>query len=307
MAIRNTALGGIDYQDTGSTLLDGSITDSDTTVTVDSTASFKSGGGTFRVGTELIDYTGVTATTFTGCTRGQYGTTAAAHADNAAVTEEEVVKAVDMNDTYDALTNTIRSLSVFWLNDELYDVYDDFDSYSVGAITTNTNWTFSTAGGGTTTIASSTIAGGSGKELLLFAKPSGTTTGEAEAVTKLLADDKHKQLKYAIFVDDNAGGDLNSTVTVQIKIGSQSYTNIYRFSATNDIISNSQVFNGDILVIAKGSNVYDVYAGGRKVFDNVTEADPQLGLKVTTSGNTSFSHLDVTMYVDDVVESKGTI
>ncbi len=43
----------------------------DTTVTVDSTTGFASSGSIW-IGTERIDYTGTTATTFTGCTRGKY-------------------------------------------------------------------------------------------------------------------------------------------------------------------------------------------------------------------------------------------
>jgi len=67
------------------TLLDGAIDAVVTTITVDSTADFPS-AGVMNIGSEKISYTGVTATTFTGCTRGALGTTAASHADNASVT-----------------------------------------------------------------------------------------------------------------------------------------------------------------------------------------------------------------------------
>lgn len=65
----------------GSTTLEGSITDVDTTITVDSTSGFSS-TGTIIIGSEQITYTGITSTTFTGCTRGANSTTAVAHADN---------------------------------------------------------------------------------------------------------------------------------------------------------------------------------------------------------------------------------
>ena len=39
------------------------------------------------IGTEIIQYTGTTSTTFTGLTRGQLNTTAASHSDNATVTD----------------------------------------------------------------------------------------------------------------------------------------------------------------------------------------------------------------------------
>ena len=67
------------------TLLDGAINNSATTITVDSTTGFPT-SGTIDIGTELITYSGKTATTFTGCVRGTNGTTAASHADNAIVT-----------------------------------------------------------------------------------------------------------------------------------------------------------------------------------------------------------------------------
>lgn len=54
------------------------------TITVDSTSTFPP-AGIISIGTELISYTGVGATTFTGCTRGASGTTVAPHPDNSIV------------------------------------------------------------------------------------------------------------------------------------------------------------------------------------------------------------------------------
>jgi hypothetical protein len=56
----------------------------DTTLTVTSTTNFDA-TGVVTVENEKITYTGLTATTITGCARGQFGTTAAAHALNSAV------------------------------------------------------------------------------------------------------------------------------------------------------------------------------------------------------------------------------
>lgn len=66
------------------TLLDGAIDDVVTTIDVDSTTGFMS-AGTILIGTEEITYTGVTATSFTGCTRGANSTSAASHSDDATV------------------------------------------------------------------------------------------------------------------------------------------------------------------------------------------------------------------------------
>jgi hypothetical protein len=67
------------------TLLDGAINNSVTTITVDATSDFPT-TGRIDIDSELITYTGKTATTFTGCVRGANGTTAASHSDNAVVT-----------------------------------------------------------------------------------------------------------------------------------------------------------------------------------------------------------------------------
>jgi hypothetical protein len=65
--------------------LNGAITNSVTTLIVNSTTEFPS-AGTLVIGSENISYTGSTSTTFTGCTRGANATTALAHLNNAIIT-----------------------------------------------------------------------------------------------------------------------------------------------------------------------------------------------------------------------------
>jgi hypothetical protein len=67
------------------TQLNGSIDNTQATITVDSTTGFPA-SGILDIGTELITYTAKTGTDFTGCVRGTNGTTAASHLDNAIVT-----------------------------------------------------------------------------------------------------------------------------------------------------------------------------------------------------------------------------
>jgi len=79
--------GGISGSAATTAVNDGSgITASDTSVTVDSSANFET-AGYLLIGSEIIQYTGKTSTTFTGLTRGLFGTTATTHADDATVTE----------------------------------------------------------------------------------------------------------------------------------------------------------------------------------------------------------------------------
>jgi len=75
------------------TLLNGALNNSDTTITVDSTEDFPS-AGTINIGSEKITYTGVTSTTFTGCTRGAESTSAASHSDNDPVTVSVLCKSM---------------------------------------------------------------------------------------------------------------------------------------------------------------------------------------------------------------------
>jgi len=70
------------------TNLDGALTDSATTITVNSTTGFDS-TGTLFIGNEQITYTGTSSTTFTGATRGANDTTAAAHSDDTQVAQFE--------------------------------------------------------------------------------------------------------------------------------------------------------------------------------------------------------------------------
>jgi hypothetical protein len=56
------------------------------TITVDDTTGF-SPAGTMLIGTELISYSGLSLTTFTGCTRGAQGTIAGPHPNNSVVQE----------------------------------------------------------------------------------------------------------------------------------------------------------------------------------------------------------------------------
>lgn len=76
------------------TNLDGAIDASQSTITVDSTTNFLASGTKpdgspetafkryIRIDDELIEYTGLTATTFTGCVRGQLGSVAVSHDDD---------------------------------------------------------------------------------------------------------------------------------------------------------------------------------------------------------------------------------
>ena len=72
----------------GNRSLNGAITAADTTITVNSTAGYAL-TGSIEIDSEVIDYTGKTDASFTGCTRGARGTVAAAHDDEATVSNPD--------------------------------------------------------------------------------------------------------------------------------------------------------------------------------------------------------------------------
>ena len=85
----------VDYTET---LLNGALTASATTITVDSTTKFPE-QGRLKIEQEEILYTGKTATTFTGCTRGARGTVATSHADDILVSNGYNVIITDTSET----------------------------------------------------------------------------------------------------------------------------------------------------------------------------------------------------------------
>ncbi len=76
----------LDFQDLdyATTLLNGALNNSITTITVDDTRDFPE-QGRLKVDDEEVFYTGKTPTTFTGCSRGVRGTVAVSHNDNAVI------------------------------------------------------------------------------------------------------------------------------------------------------------------------------------------------------------------------------
>src|SRR5581483_8813012 len=70
--------------------LSAALTAAATTATVDSTASWPA-TGYFMIDAEYMTYSGLTATTFTGLSRGGNGTAAAAHTNNARVSRSTVI------------------------------------------------------------------------------------------------------------------------------------------------------------------------------------------------------------------------
>ena len=70
----------------GADTLNGAINASIQSIILNSVTGFPTGGGLIKIGTEQINYAGITSSTLTGCVRGVNGTTAASHSNSASVT-----------------------------------------------------------------------------------------------------------------------------------------------------------------------------------------------------------------------------
>lgn len=314
MAIKNTTLGGTDWVDASSTL-NGAINDTDTTITL-TDASLFSSSGFIVIEDELISYTGKSTNDLTGCTRGVGTTTAASHADTTTVTETEKLTNEDLNDTFDAAFEKIQQLSAFWLNTELYDVYDDFDSYSVGSFTTNTEWTITLdsigtyPGAGSSDIVASTNAGGTSQELRLGARGNATGTsagmGSATAEAINLDANKHTWFRYK---PNFQGYGRTYSAYFRVKVGNSTdgFTTITTRDANenSDEVTTKLNFINDFLVVAKGNDQYDVYSTGELVEENLSLPNG-LNIQLIQYVNADDSNWHY-VYIDDVRQSKSTV
>lgn len=299
MAIRNTNLGGTDWQDNNSSPLDGSINDSVTTITVDDTTGFKS-SGIIKIDSELITYTGTNATQFTGCTRGTYNTTAASHTDNTVVYEKEVILSADLNDTMDAAVEEFRNNPAFWLNTNTYDVFEDFNSISTTAHWGgNSTWTTTTSGTPDATeyydIVNSQIAGGTTNEFKLGVGSDGGA-GDDYTVTLSTSSIEPNRHIFARVACKSNGGSNNISASFQVSINGSSFYTVHtlqdRTTATTSYTN--------ILIVAKGSDEYDVYGGGKLLASGVSDSTPNLAFRVARGD----SGVGLLAYIDDVRQSK---
>jgi len=303
MAIRNDLLSGTDWQDTGSTTLNGALNDAAVTITVVATASFKT-TGVIEIEDEFITYTGKTATTFTGCTRGAYDSTAAAHDSGKAVAEKEIILTADVNDTFDAAVDLIQQNPCFWLNSELYDVYDDFNSDTPTDPPDVSKWTITISldglGGvtGTGTVVNSQYAGGTTNELRLYLNKTGAGTpttsyvwGKAIALTA----NRHTWMRIA-YSGLGQYSSANSTTYVSFDNASTSHALCTVSDETHLGISTNSV-----MVVAKGGDDYDCYVGGKLVQAVTDDTSFEIWLTPTVRYGSFGNSI---LYIDDVRQSK---
>ena len=103
----------------GVTSISSSITSTDTVITVPSTKGFPSEYGLLKIDDEIISYTGITSTTFTGCIRGFSGISGYNVGVSSSLLEINREKLIFDNTTADSHTSgsTITNLSVLFLQE----------------------------------------------------------------------------------------------------------------------------------------------------------------------------------------------
>jgi hypothetical protein len=103
----DTVVSLIEAANNAATTLTAAVSNSDTTLAVASTTEFPDSGALSIEG-EVIFYTGTTSNSFTGCTRGQDGTSAAAHGNGATV--QGLIVAAHHNTLASAIVQTQTKL-----------------------------------------------------------------------------------------------------------------------------------------------------------------------------------------------------
>jgi len=299
MTIRNANFtGGQDFQDTGSAVLIQDINAGSTIMFVDDTSTFKSFGN-IKLSDEIINYSGTSnGSAFNNLTRGAFFTTPAAHTSGTTGVEKEIWTSADINATFDAFFDLAISNPAFWLNGSTFDVYDDFESYATGSFSSNANWVVIS---GVPSISVTTDAGGTGQEL----KMSGSFSATTEVRTDSLAVDRHTHIKAFWNHSHSVGGASGATseANLRIKMEGGSFIEIIDINTTDGRGAGNGDGLMDFKIVALGSDVYDVYAGGKKVISAITASPPRFYMRLSGSRAT-LGGTTLTLTIDDVTQSK---
>jgi hypothetical protein len=227
------------------------------------------------------------------------------------------LKAVDLNDTFNAAANVVKGVTTFWLNTYTRSLFDDFSSYTTDDSVPSTKWTYSftkeggpeATGTGYFKTRESTNAGGTSKEGELEATATGSAFSpyggyaNAYAETVGLTADKHKFLKvYAI----NTGQDSSSGyATVSFDGGATAHT-IFNMAGAVTSGAYSSYAISTILVIAKGSDEYDCYVAG-KLVQTLTDATFTIKFRAYADISDTSATVETKVFITDVYESAGTV
>ncbi len=210
----------------------------------------------------------------------------------------------------------LGSSTPWFLDSNAYDVYDDFESYSLGAFADNAKWTHTgvnvSAGAYSATIVNSGYPGDATKQLAnrTYFSSNAKVSSSASLITKIinLSTNKHTYIPLYIAFDNYGEDGMSSTVYVSFDKGTN-YDLCVRMSKSSSSIIQEVVVNcySNILVIAKGSNQYDCYVNGN-LFRTITDASFQIWVRQTVgstyNGQAGYGGY---FYIPRVIQSKASV
>lgn len=199
--------------------------------------------------------------------------------------------------------------TAFWLDSNQYTVYDDFDSYSTGTFSSNSNWTISSANQANAYITASNNAGGSTNELDLRINSNNASNNTITATSLLIPSNRHIFARCAAIYGNWPDDGFNPDLQISIGNATDGYTIIIDKFDGWFVNGSVEIPNDyfDVFIVAKGSNTYDAYWGGKKVQSNLSLPNGcqlRFYLKIDTVSVANYtSHL----YVDDVRYSNNEV
>lgn len=223
---------------------------------------------------------------------------------------EEGLSDEDWNDTFDAVYDELIKNTMFWNNAALRVLYDDFGT---GDVLDTAKWdvVFAESVNNTTTerdalTVNSATAGGTAWELKMFSMGKnfggGTSFDAGVLVTsKTIPSNRSIWCRGSASQTGGAfGAPHTETITFAIGNGTDGFTSDNIISV-NIADNNIWSFNVHLLVVALGSDSYDVWIGGTKVSSAVSLPN---GCQIRFGTNWDDADAgNSTLYIDDVFYS----
>jgi hypothetical protein len=193
--------------------------------------------------------------------------------------DSQTLTAADLNDTFDAAINQIRTNPCFWLSTFTSQTFDNFNSYTAGNTLSGTYWTTTISSGGTATIVTSAEATGVGPRELLLNCPSDSDTAQVVSVT--LTANRHYYAPLYFTSSRSSGGSASGDGHLYVSL--DNFATAYEVAHTNfQDDSSSTTTVSSLLVIARGINTYDAYIGGRKALTSTSVSALRIGFQAAS-------------------------
>lgn len=158
---------------------------------------------------------------------------------------------------------------VWFLDENSYDYYDDFEDYSIGSFTTNSKWTVSLSST-TATIESS----GGFKQLKL--------TGGGTATIDTNTDfQQGKEYWFSIYIYGANGTQTGGGVSFGVRVNGGSFTTFTSIGINANGAAQCEIY---VLATYNENNLWDIYVGGSKVISDQSTIT-SIGLYFTRGGD----------------------